>query len=69
MKLILFGATGMVGSGALREALKDPDVEKILSIGRRPCGVTHPKLQELFLNDLFNPKEIENKLSEWDACV
>ena len=44
----------MVGAGALREALQDPDVEAVLSIGRRPCGVTHPKLRELLLDDLFD---------------
>ncbi len=47
MKLILFGATGMVGGGVLREALASPDVETVLSVSRQPCGVTHPKLREL----------------------
>ena len=53
MKLILLGATGMVGAGALREALADADVETVLSVGRRPCGVSHPKLRELRLQDLL----------------
>jgi hypothetical protein len=47
MKIILFGATGMVGMGVLREALDAPEVESVLSIGRSSCGVTHPKLREL----------------------
>jgi len=47
MKIILFGASGMVGAEALREALDAPEVESVLSIGRRPCGVEHPKLREL----------------------
>ena len=52
MKLILLGASGMVGAGALRVALEAPDVDAVLSIGRRPCGVTHPKLRELPLESV-----------------
>jgi saccharopine dehydrogenase-like NADP-dependent oxidoreductase len=47
MKVILFGATGMVGQGVLRECLLDADVESVLSVGRRPTGQTHAKLHEL----------------------
>ncbi len=69
MKLILFGATGMVGSGALREALADPDVEAVLSIGRRSCGVEHPRLRELLLPDLFELASVEEQLVGWDGCL
>ena len=69
MKLILLGASGMVGAGALRVALDDPEVEAVLSIGRRPCGVTHPKLRELLLEDLFNIAPVETQLAGWDACL
>ncbi|MFL6416578.1 MAG: hypothetical protein ACJ74Y_13020 [Bryobacteraceae bacterium] len=69
MKLILFGATGMVGSGTLREALRDPEIESVLSIGRRSCGVQHSKLRELILPDLFEIGSIETQLVGWDACV
>lgn len=69
MKLILFGATGMVGSGTLREALADPEIEAVLSIGRRSCGVQHPKLRELVLPDLFEIGPVESQLIGWDACV
>ena len=69
MKIILFGATGMVGAGALREALADPDVEAILSIGRRSCGVQDPKLRELILPDLSHFAAAESQLVGWDACV
>ena len=69
MKLILFGATGMVGAGALREALADPDIEAVLSVSRRTCGVTHAKLRELLLPDLFNFAASEPELVGWDACV
>ena len=69
MKLILLGASGMVGAGALREALQDPGVEAVLSIGRRPCGVTHPKLRELLLDDFFAIAPAEPQLAGWDACI
>jgi uncharacterized protein YbjT (DUF2867 family) len=69
MKVVLFGATGMVGTGALREALADPDVDAVLSIGRRPCGVRHPKLRELVLADLFDVAAAERELAGWDACL
>ena len=69
MKLILFGATGMVGTGVLREALADPDIEAVLCVGRRPCGVSHPKISELLLSDLFDFTASEASLTGWDACV
>jgi uncharacterized protein YbjT (DUF2867 family) len=72
MKLILFGATGMVGMGALREALADPKITDILAVGRRGCGVAHPKLQELLIPDLFAAFETaayEARLTGWDACI
>ncbi len=69
MKLIVLGATGMVGAGVLREALADPQVEAVLSVSRRPCGVQHPKLRELLLPDLFELSRVEPELTGWDACV
>ena len=69
MKLILFGATGMVGAGALREALNAPEVESVLTIGRHPCGVAHPKLRELLLPDLFDFSAVEQQLVGYDACI
>ncbi len=59
----------MVGAGALREALQAPDVEAVLSVGRRPSGVTHPKLRELLLDDLFAIAQAEPQLAGWDACL
>jgi len=47
MKVILFGATGMVGQGVLRECLRDETVDHVLVIGRNSIGQTHPKLREL----------------------
>lgn len=69
MKVIIFGATGMVGAGALREALNAPEVESVLSIGRHPCGVEHPKLRELLLPDLFDFASVESQLVGYDACI
>ncbi len=69
MKLILFGATGMVGAGALREALADPGVDEVLAISRRTCGVQHQKLRELLLPDLFDLDAVLEDLAGWDACI
>jgi uncharacterized protein YbjT (DUF2867 family) len=69
MRVIVFGATGMVGAGALREALADPGVEAVLGVGRRSCEVTHPKLRELLLPDLFDFAAVEPQLVGWDACI
>lgn len=68
MKVIIFGATGMVGQGVLRECLVDPGVESVLSIGRRPCGRQDPKLQEILHDDFFNYSAIESRLAGYDAC-
>ena len=48
MKVILFGATGMVGQGVLRECLLDAGVERVLAVGRSPTGLRDPRLVELF---------------------
>jgi uncharacterized protein YbjT (DUF2867 family) len=69
MKILLFGATGMVGAGVLREALADPGVSSVLSVGRRACGVTHPKLRELLMPDLFDVSSVEGELKGWDGAA
>jgi uncharacterized protein YbjT (DUF2867 family) len=68
MKVILFGATGMVGQGILRECLLDPDVQYILSIVRSPSGQQHPKLRELVHTNFFDYSAIEPQLTGYDAC-
>src|SRR5580704_8330447 len=68
MKVLLFGATGMVGQGVLRECLLDPDVESVVSIGRGATGRQHPKLRELLHNNFLDFSAIENQLSGFDAC-
>jgi uncharacterized protein YbjT (DUF2867 family) len=68
MKVILFGATGMVGQGVLRECLLDPDVDRVLSIGRSATGQLHPKLREVVHKDLLDFSALEAQLSGFDAC-
>ena len=68
MKVILFGATGMVGQGVLRECLLDSGVEHVLAIGRNATGQQHAKLQEIVQSDLFDLSSIEGRLAGFDAC-
>jgi uncharacterized protein YbjT (DUF2867 family) len=68
MKIILFGATGMVGQGVLRHCLLDPEVESVLAIGRKPSGVSHPKLRELVRSDMFDFKVSAEELNGYDTC-
>ena len=68
MKVILFGATGMVGQGVLRECLLAGDVANVLAIGRTSTGQQHAKLQEIVRPDLFDLSPIESRLSGFDAC-
>jgi nucleoside-diphosphate-sugar epimerase len=68
MKVILFGATGMVGKGVLRQCLIDPDVESVLSIGRKPSGVSHPKLRDLVRADMFDFNVDAGELNGYDTC-
>jgi uncharacterized protein YbjT (DUF2867 family) len=68
MNVIVFGATGMVGSGVLVECLDDPRVHSVLVIGRSPCGVTHAKLRELLRSDFFDYSDAAADLTGFDAC-
>jgi uncharacterized protein YbjT (DUF2867 family) len=68
MKVILFGATGMVGRAVLRRCLADPSVESILSIGRKPSAVTHPKLRDLVRPDMFDFNVNADELKGYDTC-
>lgn len=68
MKVILFGATGMVGKGVLRQCLLDPGIESVLSIGRNPSGGSHPKLRDLVRPDMFDSNVNPDELRGYDAC-
>jgi uncharacterized protein YbjT (DUF2867 family) len=68
MNVVLFGATGMVGQGVLRECLLDAGVERVLTVGRSATGQTNPKLRELVHRDLADFAPIANELTGYDAC-
>jgi uncharacterized protein YbjT (DUF2867 family) len=68
MKVILFGASGMVGQGVLRECLHDGGVTSVVSVGRRRVGVSDPKLRDLAVADLFDLSPVEADLAGADAC-
>jgi uncharacterized protein YbjT (DUF2867 family) len=68
MNVVLFGATGMVGQGVLIECLDDPGVKRVVSVVRRPTGVTHDKLTEIVHQDFFDYTAIEPSLHDLDAC-
>lgn len=68
MNVLIFGATGMVGQGALRECLLADDVALVQTIGRTATGQQHPKLRELVHGDLFDYSAIESELMHFDAC-
>lgn len=68
MRVLIFGATGMVGQGVLRECLINADIQDVLAIGRSPTGVQHPKLREIQRQDLFDYSDIEGELTNLDAC-
>jgi uncharacterized protein YbjT (DUF2867 family) len=68
VKVVLFGATGMVGAGVLQECLADPRVEAVLVIGRSSCGIADPKLQEILQADFFDLTAIVPRLAGIDAC-
>jgi uncharacterized protein YbjT (DUF2867 family) len=68
VNILLFGATGMVGQGVLRECLLDPGVENVVSIGRAATRQRHPKLRELLHGDFLDFSAIEDQLSGFDAC-
>jgi len=68
IKAVIFGATGMVGEGVLLKTLNHPDVESVLVIGRRSCGISHNKLKEVIHNDFYNYTAIEEHLKGYNAC-
>ncbi len=68
MKTILFGASGMVGQGVLRECLLDPEVERILLIGRSASGQTNARITEIVHKNISDLTAIEPELTGYDAC-
>ncbi|MDH3457308.1 MAG: epimerase [Gemmatimonadota bacterium] len=68
MNVVIFGATGMVGSGVLLECVDDARVESVLVVGRSSCEITHPKLREIIHRDFFDFSDIEPILASYDTC-
>lgn len=68
MKVLIFGATGMVGQGVLRECLLDSQVEKVISISRSSCGVQNPKLEEKLQSEPTQLEPLKSELTQIDAC-
>lgn len=68
MRVIVFGASGMVGKGVVYECMDHPEVESILIVGRTPCGVEHEKLTEILHEDFFDYSAVEDRLAGYDAC-
>lgn len=68
IKAIITGASGMVGEGVLIECLDHPQVESVLVVTRKPCGISHPKLKEIIHKDFFDVTPIENQLAGYNAC-
>lgn len=69
MRILLTGATGLVGQGVLRECLSDPGVTRVVALGRRPSGQTNAKLEELVVADFNDLRAVENRLQPFDACL
>lgn len=68
IKAIITGATGMVGEGVLHECIQHQDIEAVIVINRKPCGIIHPKLKEIIHTDFFNFSPIESQLGGYNAC-
>lgn len=68
IKVIITGATGMVGEGVLHECLQHPDVERVLVINRKPCGIAHTKLKEIVHNNFFDLSGVATQLNDYNAC-
>lgn len=68
MKVIITGATGMVGEGVLLECLENVAVKKVLMVNRKPSPISHPKLEELIVPDFMKPEQHAAALTGYDAC-
>ncbi|MDZ7635208.1 MAG: hypothetical protein U5L72_12585 [Bacteroidales bacterium] len=68
MKVIITGATGMVGEGVLLVCLDNPAISNVLIINRKPLGITHPKLKEIIHEDFHDLSPVAEQLAGYDAC-
>ncbi|WP_348263493.1 epimerase [Telmatobacter sp. DSM 110680] len=68
VKVLIFGATGMIGRGVLLECLRDTNVELVVTVGRTAVGIKDGKVREIVLPDLLNYSGMEQSLAGFDAC-
>jgi len=68
IKVIVTGATGMVGEGVMHECLLNPHIGQVLIINRKPSGHSHPKLKEIVHADFYDVSSIADQLTGYDAC-
>lgn len=68
MKILIFGSTGMIGQGALRECLLDTGVSRVVTIVRKPSGQSHARLTEVVVPDLASFSPAQHGLQGFDAC-
>lgn len=68
IKAIITGTTGMVGEGVMHECLNHPNVDEVLVLNRRPCGIQHPKLKEIIHNNFYDFSGITEQLKGYNAC-
>ncbi|MBN8706458.1 MAG: NAD-dependent epimerase/dehydratase family protein [Bacteroidetes bacterium] len=68
IKAIITGVTGMVGEGVLHICLNHPDVESVLVISRKPCGVQHPKLKEIIHANFQDISSLKKEVTGYNAC-
>ena len=69
MKVIIFGASGMIGAGTLLECFADPRVERVLAVVRKPTAVVHAKLEEVVHTDFHDYSSLQSRWHEFDACL
>ena len=69
MRILLTGATGLVGQGVLRECLRAADVTQVAALGRHPGGESDPKLEDIVVPDFADLRAVEDRLHPFDACL
>ena len=69
MNVLVFGASGMIGQGVMRELIADPGVTKVVAVGRSASGQSHPKVRDVIVPSLSDLGAIERDLTGFDACL
>ncbi len=64
LKVIITGATGMVGEGVMLQCLEHPAIEQVLIVNRKPYGSSHPKLKECIVSDFMKLDEVTAQLTD-----